>query len=326
MKSFRHLLLVLASLTCIPGWRTPPPRWTRNQIRINKSFFIGPLNEGPVTLFIHGTKSSSITRALCNLEFPHGINPVNLIRTRSLLSTIAHTLNSAYPQKFPLDSFYFYSWEGHLTFQSRWKAAQKLYPILKNHTGPLTIITHSHGANVALYLARCAHLDGNADFTIDKLIMLAPPVQEATKQYASSPVFKEIYNFYSTADCMQVADMQGTYRESRKEAPLGTPIPFFSERTFQPAPSIRQIRVLIDGQSPSHLHFLLTRFIKHLPVLMTLAEDAGDYAYSQNFTIVNIPRGDKPPHCLSKRELKGSYIPRSQWDRVKRLASSLKPN
>ena len=319
MQPFRSLLLIFASLTCLPGWKTVPPRWKRNQILINKSFFSGPLNEGPVTLFIHGTKSSCIARALSNLEFPHGINPVNLIRTRSVLSTIAYTLNGARPEEFPLDSCYFYSWPGRLTFSSRWIAAQKLYPILKNHTGPLTLITHSHGANVALYLARCAQLDNNPDFSIDTLIMLAPPVQEATKQYAYSPVFKKIYNFYSTADFMQVADMQGTYPESQKEAPPGTSIPFFSERTFPPAHHIRQVRMLIDGQSISHLHFLLTRFIKHLPALMILADQAGDYACTKNFCILTIPRGNNPPHALSQAQLKGTYIPRSQYDRVKRL-------
>ncbi|MBA2307074.1 hypothetical protein H0W26_02995, partial [Candidatus Dependentiae bacterium] len=259
-------------------------------------------------------------RALCNLEYPYGINPVNLIRKRSVLSTIAYTLHKALPEEFPLDSCYFYSWEGHLTFSSRWKAAQRLYPILKNHRGPITLITHSHGANVALYLAKCAQLDGNENFTIDRLIVLAPPVQEATKQYAYSPVFKEIYNFYSTADFMQVADMQKAYTESYKEAPPGTFIPLFSERTYAPAPHIRQVRMLIDGQSISHLHFLLTRFIKHLPLLLTLAQNSGEYASTSHCSIVNIPRGNALPYHLVEGQLKNNYIPRSQYDRIRRLA------
>lgn len=319
MQLGKPLLLLGSFFLVLPCWGSVPPRWTRHQIKINKSFFIGPLYEGPVTLFIHGTKTSCITRALCNLEFPYGINPVNLVRKRSLLKSIAYTLNGAYPDTFPLDSFYFYSWEGNLTFPSRWRAAQRLYPILKQHDGPITLITHSHGANVAFYVARCAELDNNHTFKIDRLIMLAPPVQEATKRYAYSPVFKEIFNIYSTADVMQVADTQGTYPESKREAPPGTCIPFFSERTFPCAPHIWQIRLLIDGQSPTHLHFLLHRFIQHLPTVMCLAQRAGSYQKTNNCCLVNIPRGTEAPHLLNPHELKRNYIPRSQCDRRRRL-------
>ena len=119
--------------------------------------------------------------------------------------------------------------------------------------------------------------------------MLAPPVQEATKHHALNPVFKKIYNFYSTADFMQIADMQGVCRESYKEAPAGTSIPLFSERTYPPAPHIKQVRMLLDGQSPGHLHFLLKRCLKRFPVFITQADTAGDYAQRKNFCLITIP-------------------------------------
>ncbi|MBA3751719.1 hypothetical protein H0X06_02895 [Candidatus Dependentiae bacterium] len=319
MKLLIKVILLFLSAICIPGWKIVPLKQRRNQLHINRSFFSGPLKEGAVTVIIHGTKSSFFSRTVSNLEYPHGINPFNLIRTRSILSTIAHTLHTSCPKDFPLDSFYFYSWEGHLTFESRFQAAKKLYPILRSHTGPLTIITHSHGANVALYLAHFAHLDNNKDFAIDRLILLAPPIQEVTKPYACSNVFKEIYNLYSSADFMQIADMQGLYPESYKYTAPTTKIPLFSERIFPPAPHILQARILLDGQSPSHLHFLLTQFIKQLPLLLDLTKQAARFSCTKNFCILNIPRGNQAPHYVHESELKKNYIPRSQRDRITRL-------
>ncbi len=321
MKFLIKMVLFACSVVCIPAWKIVPLKQRRNQLHINRSFFSGPLKEGPVTIFIHGTKSSIFSRTLSNLEYPRGINPFNLIRTHSVLSTIARTLHTSCPKDFPLDSFYFYSWEGHLTFKSRFQAAKKLYPILRSHKGPLTIITHSHGSNVALYLAHFSHLHNDEDFTIDRLIVLAPPIQEVTKPYACSKIFKEIYNLYSSADFMQIADMQGLYPESYKYTSPGTKIPLFSERIFPSAAHIVQARILLDGQSPSHLHFLLSRFIKQLPQLLDLTKQASRFSCTKNFCILNIPRGNQAPHYVHEPELKKKYIPRSQCDRITRLTS-----
>jgi hypothetical protein len=295
--------------------------YNRQKLYLSKVFFAGPLPDGPVTLFIHGTKASVISKMVHKLDYPYGIVPASINRSGSVLDNIAHSLCHPGQTQFSFDAFYFYGWPGKLTFKSRLKAADRLYSVINNHEGPLTIITHSHGCNVALNLAYYAEINDNPSFAIDRLILLAPPVQEVTKLYAQSPVFKEIYTFYSTADIMQIGDAQGLYWESYAFTPPCTRIPFFSQRTFDPSPHIIQTRILLDWQSPGHLHFMLSRFIKQIPEILTLVKNAAattDFEKTHNHFIVNIPLCGLPPHLVDPREIKRRYTPRSNYYATKR--------
>ncbi len=293
---------------------------------LKKVFFTGPLHDGPVTIFIHGTKESIISKVVHKLDYPYGLISASSVEANSVLSRIPLYLQEAYPQEYTLDNFFFYGWHGKLNFRSRYNAAERLYNVIKKHKGPITIMTHSHGCSVALYLAMCAEQDNNPNFCIDRLVFLAPPVQVATKHYVHAPVFKEVYTFYSSADLIQISDPQGIYWESYAYTSDDTQVPFFSTRTFDPAPNIMQTRILADKQSPGHLLFMLGRFIKHLPCMLNMVHnkaDNGGYEESRNFYIINIPLCNLPLEFLTLCDLKGQYVPRSNYFKARRKARGL---
>lgn len=289
---------------------------------LKRTFFATPLSDGPLTIFIHGTKTSLISKLVHQSDYPHGLVLTKSVQTNSIMTRLSYHLSEADPAGFPIDNFYFYTWPGKLTFESRLRAAEKLYSVIRTHNGPITIITHSHGCNVALNLAYWAQTYHDTSFMVDRLIFLAPPVQEVTKPYVHSPIFKRVYTFYSSADIMQVGDPQALYWESYAYTKPCTDIPLLSRRTFEPAPHILQTRILLDGQSPGHLNFLLARFLRKLPALLTLVTQAADndgYARTRNLFIANIPLFDLPPCLVDTCHLKGRYSPRGTYHKTKRL-------
>lgn len=316
------LLIVLVLSACTQR------KFYRRKEFLKKTFFAEPLVEGPLTIFIHGTKTSLISRLVHQSDYPQGLICAANSQTNSILTRIGYTLCKTDPLDFPLDRFYIYTWPGKLNFDCRLHAAECLYGVLRNHKGPLTIITHSHGCNVALNLAYWAQHYQDTSFTVDRLIVLAPPVQEVTKPYVHSPIFKQVYTFYSSADIMQVGDPQALYWESYAYTKPCTNIPLLSKRLFDPAPSIIQTRILLDWQSPGHLNFLLTRFIKKIPVLLRLVKAAADnngYAAARNCFIVNIPLFDLPPHLVEPCLLNRRYTPRSTYHKTKRMLKESSP-
>lgn len=317
------LLFLLCILSTIPGCSTQfMKHYDRQRATLKKQFVSAPLPEGPVTIFVHGSKSSFTSKIIHRLDFTQGLISTSLNTTDSVLAKIAITLCIVSPEEFPKDRFFFYTWPGTISFPSRLEAAEKLYNVIKHHKGPITMITHSHGCNVALNLAYWAEVHHNETFKIERLILIAPPVQEVTKNLALENYFKEIYTFYSTADTLQIGDPQALYWESYGWTAPTTKIPFFSKRTFDPAPHIIQTRVLQDWQSPNHLQLMLTRFIRKLPVLLKLVKIASttqDYECTKNMFIANIPPLEFPPHLVSECELKNHYVPRGNYYKYKQL-------
>ncbi len=288
---------------------------------LRKVFFCGPIDPERATIFIHGTKESLISKMVHKIDYPFGIVQASTVQANSVLARIAHTLSKACPEEYTLDNFYFYGWHGKLNFPSRTKAAERLYNIIKDYKGYLTIMTHSHGCSVALYLAQLAEKDQNSTFKVDRLILLAPPVQVVTKHLIHAPTFKEVYTFYSSADFLQVGDPQGLYWESYAYTPEDTKIPFLSSRTFDPAPNIMQTRIMLDRQSPGHLGIMLSRFVKNVPCLMRMVHEKathGGYESCRNFYTINVPPCGLPPVFVGECDLKGTYIPRSSYYRTKR--------
>ena len=321
-KSVGSFVLIILCLTsCLPKRNS----LYRRKENLRKVFYASPLQEGPVTIFVHGTKTSLISRLVHQTDYPIGIHAAKDIQTKSVMTRISYQLHQADPCDFPLDSFYYYTWPGKLTFDSRLRAAEQLYSVIRFHKGPITLITHSHGCNVVLNLAYCAQKNHDTSFAIDRLILLAPPVQEVTKPYVHSPIFKRVYTFYSSADLMQVGDPQALYWESYAFTQPYTHIPLLSRRTFDPAPHIIQTRILLDWQSPGHLNFLLKRFISRMPELIklvTAAQENNGYECSRNQFIVNIPPLKAPIHLVAPDEIKGRYIPRSTYHKTRRLLRS----
>ena len=241
------------------------------------------LQDGAATILIHGTLFS-------NALIPQPTTGWLGIKPASLCGPTVKRI-SKYLGTSP-DSCYFFRWSGKLSPQERKKAARHLASLIRTHTGPIRLICHSHGCNVALLLAE---LDLPAQH-IEKLILLAPPVQKSTSHLVASPLFKKVISLYSTGDLLQVADPQGLQSKNKES--------LFSKRLFDESPNLIQARILIDRRSPSHIDFILTRFLKKLSAIITLLEEA-----NLSECIVNIPPGDRPPQVVHKDEV--AYLPRA---------------
>lgn len=219
----------------------------------------------PTTFFIHGTYLPVVTPIL-HLECKQGVSHPNEYTTQDILPKIALTLSALDPRQFPLDSFYLFGWSGRLSPKGRKEAAYELYKALKQYPHPVTLICHSHGCNVALNLAAIAQEQNDTDFYIDRLILLAGPVQEVTKEYIKSPIFRSIISLYSEGDMVQIIDPQGLQNENMPENLLDQPL--FSQRLWPTQAHLTQARILFNGIDPWHLDFLLDVFIKFLPKIV----------------------------------------------------------
>lgn len=222
-----------------------------------------PNNQKPITIFIHGTMPPIIETLVHIVDVPLGLTPACRLDKRFIHQRMSFILNKFSPEQFPLDSFYFFGWSGDLSFTSRQKAAQDLYEAIKDFSGPITLISHSHGGNVALELVPCAKNASN-NLVIDRLVLLACPIQVATASYAQSPLFRKVFSLYSQQDMLQVLDPQGLYKETKKSCTRDSKTTLFSERLLPGYPNVVQARILMCRQNPWHISFILPRFLKQL--------------------------------------------------------------
>ncbi len=256
------------------------------------------LKKGTATIFIHGT-----TNVIPGIEFLFGS-----IIDEWILNT-GRVLSQACPSMFPYNSFYVFRWPGNFNIRERKKAAQYLYDVLCGHQGPLTIIAHSHGCSIALYLAELCMLSANTSLKVDRLILLAPPVQEQTAYLVNSPVFKKIYSLYSSADLWQIiAPERITKRTGKRSRKILT----HSKRVFPDAPHVIQARVLVNYRSPSHLDFFCSPFLKKLPSLIAFLDQQAE---NKDHIIVNIPTDNSPISFAQTGEMPYSFAARSRWRR-----------
>ena len=115
--------------------------------------------------------------------------------------------------------YYTFGWNGLLNTRKRYDAAQIFYKQLRNELKKLSdknihptikIVSYSHGANVALNLALIKKDNpkyANDTFTINELIMFGAPIQKINEHLVLSPLFKNVFNFYSTEDNIQIMDL-----------------------------------------------------------------------------------------------------------------------
>ncbi len=261
----------------------------------------------PVTIFVHGTLPPFVSPIFHTLDCPWGLTPARAQGNKLVHGRLCYTLNKADPIRFPLDSFYLFGWSGQLSFAAREQAAQELYDVLKGCKGSIQLIGMSHGCNVVLTLAKIIQEHNDTTLDITSVILLAGPVQEATKNYVRSPLFKKVISLYSGGDIIQIADPQGFYTESRACSCHSSRYsywrPLFSERTFEPAPHLVQARIFINKRNPYHISFMFDKFMRNLPALLDLLEILEQGAQSQgkeaHFS-VNIPRKDGQPHVWYK--------------------------
>jgi hypothetical protein len=149
---------------------------------------------------------------------------------------------------------YNFGWDGRLSQKSRLRGAKNLYKQLTNEILNLKnkfnlcdddleiiMIGHSHGGNVLLNLAR-AEEEFKQHLKIDKLILLATPVQSETADLISNRMFKNVYSFYSNGDYVQVIDIVSTEDSISKRR----------YKNNESNSKLVQIELTIDKTKPSH--------------------------------------------------------------------------
>ena len=218
-----------------------------------------------ITIWIHGTKL--IPRPILHTIFhsPDGLVPASSLDTQFHLRTIADTLCAADPEKFSSEYMFLFGWSGQLAFQERKEAAKTLYsqikPVIKSYEfkykkrPKIRIITHSHGGNVALNLAK---IKDDSGFVIDELILLACPVQETTAELIKDPIFKEVFVLYSSLDLLQIIDPQGLYSQNNN-------CPLLSKKRFPVGKNITQVKMKMNGRALLHSDFIRIKFAFMLP-------------------------------------------------------------
>lgn len=236
-----------------------------------------PSTPQPITIWVHGTKASSflpiqvtqrIEDKLDELSrLPIGLHHLQSINPQSRIFQLNKFLADTDSYQFPFDGMYGFGWSGELSPEARTQAAEILYESLaalhtayesKHATVPeINIITHSHGGNVALHISDFVKLD-NA-LAINRLILLACPVQAYTKQAIEHTMFKNIYAIHSHWDMVQVGDPQrlhpvkkglenffrkGSWKDLIEAFKQTIHLPQFSERHFKSAKPIKHIDVV----------------------------------------------------------------------------------
>jgi len=241
-----------------------------------------------ITVWIHGTRTISLStlpllkRFFKNYFGIDGLHPAQIYTEKNNMLSIAKTLHKTDPESFPFEDIYIFGWSGVLSPQARFEAAIQLYEELltlsrnyveKYQIKPrIRLITHSHGGNVALYLAQ-REKDQQENLVVDEFVILACPVQKETSHLLKSEMFKSVYSFYSTFDFIQTLDPQGAYNAKKqwsqnKKAHLNLQEPFFSERMFESQENLKQMLVKENGRPILHSEFIHEQFVARIPGLL----------------------------------------------------------
>ena len=277
------IVLVILSSGCL---HLPPYRMKRRKVTIAQytskrhKYCADSSKQAPtITIWIHGTRllPNPIFRAY--IYCPLGLNPITILDNTYHIRQLADAMIEADPVRYPLDNFYVFGWSGRLSEQERTLASIRLYGELiclrdtyeKEHgvRPHIRIITHSHGGNIALQLARIKQ--PKDDLVIKELVLLACPVQNKTMKYIEDPLFDKVYSLYSSLDILQILAPQFFYRIERKKGnKQGSElkIPFFSSRRFCPTPKLAQIKIKLNGRAIFHSKFTCASFTRLLPQLL----------------------------------------------------------
>lgn len=245
-------------------------------------------NKPQVTIFVHGTSQTINSMRFIPFLYnfvaihartPEGLHHYNELPAHIGLIKCAEELYGSAPALFPLEHCYFFGWSGRLSPQERRRGAYKLYAAIKTlhsdpalHDAEITLITHSHGGNVALYLGDIAKENNDSVLKIKRLILMGCPIQDETECYAHESVFESIYNLYSVIDLMQVADAQGLKHQHTKHTRT-----VFSRREIavkNTDTNIHQAAIRLDGYSLNHIDFIRPTFHKELAFIIELLDDA----------------------------------------------------
>jgi len=112
-----------------------------------------------------------------------------------------------------------FGWSGMNSQSGRKKSAEEFYDALVTMRDEyyqqygvypeIELICHSHGGNVALWLAHIEEQRAD-ELRINRLILCGTPMQAETAAYIASPVFTSIMSFWSSGDKVQTIDSYST--------------------------------------------------------------------------------------------------------------------
>lgn len=226
-------------------------------------------DEPAITIWIHGTALLNRKEHKININNykGKGLRPISCLTPgEPLLHAFTHIDNEHPDNRHKMYSFL---WSGKLSFKSRLKASVILYHQLmhliddyvnKYNVSPkIRIITHSHGGNVALNLARIYARVG-IKIMIDELILLACPVQRETSCFLEDSMFRSVYALYSKLDFVQVIDPQGLYD--------GDILHIFSRRRFDWHKKLMQAEIRVNNKRLTHNAFQKSSFLALIPTII----------------------------------------------------------
>lgn len=253
-----------------------------------------------ITIYIHGTLPPKLLLKVPLLrkffQCPPGLRKIEALETSHVKEALS-ALCIKNPGDYPLEHCYAFGWEGALNHGARKHAALTLYKELcelivryqqESIAPKITLLTHSHGGNLALCLPYGAEQGEKEKIRIDTLILLACPVQAKTAGYSNHELFDKVYSIHSHHDLFQVLDPQGihefldylktfglecTLTNLRKMGPL------FSERHFPKNSKARELNVKYSHRELLHIEFLLPHFIESLPHLIATIQNSAPQSH-----------------------------------------------
>jgi hypothetical protein len=144
--------------------------------------------------------------------------------------------------------FYTFGWSGLLSNKARYEAATQFLQELDiliaqlksiNPTLKIRLVGYSHGGNVCLNLATVKqNLYPESAWNIDELILLGCPIQSETDFLVNAPLFKRVFNIYSSKDRIQTIDFFSVNRLFSRRT-------ISNRNTFTVDPKVAQIRVKV---------------------------------------------------------------------------------
>lgn len=223
-----------------------------------------------ITIWIYGTLLLRKSFFYKHFNGEAGLRHARVVgETSKKMGVIAYLLSVKDAQRFPFDNFYFFGWTGKLDELERERATLCLLNNIKKlirsyqdeHgvTPKITLISHSHGGNIALFMPALISEEEEKP-QIDTLILLACPVQRKTMPFIYDSMFKKMYALYSSLDMIQVLAPQHPYYKP------------FSSKKFPKSNKMMQASVKINGKALLHTSFTKKRFLSCLPFVIRSLE------------------------------------------------------
>lgn len=223
-----------------------------------------------ITVYIHGSQNATKFLSKDIWHCQKGLHHINELPKSSLFVQDAQLLQQGNPLLFNVEHYYTFGWSGKIKFSVRQEAGHDLFNAIKgllkryyqeHGAYPVVrIITHSHGGNIALNMAKDLPFFNDCKIELE-LILLACPVQKVTENIINHPEISRSYNLYSTFDLIQKLDFY-TYNGRW----------FLPNRTFETdAKNCAQILVKVNGKRISHTDFCHS-IVRHIPEILQTAD------------------------------------------------------